>query len=54
MNRFATGFIIGNIIGMTSMLLKDTKTNRKAFVKGTKQAIDKVGDIVEDLVDMYK
>lgn len=54
MNRFATGFIIGNIVGMTSMLLKDPKNSKKTIVKGTKEAITKVGDLVEDLVDMYR
>lgn len=54
MNRFATGFIIGNIVGMTSILLKDSKGAKKTIEKGTKRAITKVGEFVDDIVDMYK
>jgi len=53
MNRFATGFIIGNIVGMTSILLKD-KNPKKTLQKTTKNAISKVSEIVDDIVDMYR
>ena len=54
MNRFGTGFLIGNIVGMASVLLTTNKHSNKSIAKSTKQAIEKVGEIAQDIVAMYK
>ena len=54
MNKFGTGFIIGNIVGMASILLGSSKNPRKTIEKSTRQAIAKVGEIAQDIVDLYK
>jgi len=52
-NRFVTGFVVGNLIGMASLALT-SRSNRKGFGKVSKDWIVKVGNLVDDIADMYK
>ena len=52
-NRFVTGFVVGNLIGMASTAFT-SRNNRKNFSKTSKDWMIKLGNIVDGIADMYK
>jgi len=52
-NRFVTGFVVGNLVGMAGVALS-SRNNRKNINKVSKDWIVKIGNLVDDIADMYK
>ncbi len=52
-NRFVTGFVVGNLIGMASAALT-SRNNRKNITKVSRDWMVRIGNIVDDIADIYK
>lgn len=54
-NRFVTGFVVGNIVGLTGAALASSKDNKKHWPNHHKRDwMIRVGNLVDDIVDSYK
>lgn len=55
MNRFTTGMMIGSLIGAASVMMADTnKRERKKMLKNGKKVIKRAGNMMDDIIGIYR